>query len=279
MDKLKLISPAKINFGLNIISKRNDGYHDIETIFYPLPLSDKLTLEKSIETQFKCNLKSLTADPSNLIIKAKEILEEKFKIKLNVKIELEKNIPLGAGLGGGSSNAASMLLGLNELFDLDINETEMREIALQLGSDVPFFINPQLSYAEGRGEMLTPISFKISKPIIIINPGIHVSTSWAYSKIKPQPAEFNLKELTEKIFEDNISLNESVKNDFEKIVFEEFPEIAELKSELYYLGAYFSLMSGSGSTIFAIFNDLNTAEKVKNIFQNKYYTYLHYENI
>ncbi len=273
IDYIEMKAPAKINFGLNIISKREDGYHNIETIFYPVKdLYDEICFSRSNKFEFSCSDKNLESE-GNLIVKAKNILEADSKKKLNVKIELHKKIPLGAGLGGGSSDAAATLLSLNEMFQLKYDLEKLKNFALQLGSDVPFFISAKPAFAESRGEKLTLIDFQIPYPIVLVNPGIHISTAEAYKNIKSKPAMFNLKDLT------NIKLTEpsdyitKVTNDFEEYAFNKHPEIEEIKEMLYGFGAKFSLMTGSGSTVFGIFNSFNEAEKAKVYFAEKYFAF------
>jgi 4-diphosphocytidyl-2-C-methyl-D-erythritol kinase len=273
MKKILINSPAKINFGLNIIEKRMDGFHNLETIFYPLELSDKIVFEKSDRFSFISNVPSLDIDPTNLIIKALFLIEKFIKRKLDVKISLQKVIPIGGGLGGGSSNAAHTLLSLNELFELKIPIEAIKTMALQLGSDVPFFLRPIPSFATSRGEILEPIDFEINKPLLLINPKIHISTQWAFQNITPQKVKFQLKNLVsnDKSF---ISYRETIKNDFEEIVTSNYPELAELKKKLYDFGADFVLMSGSGSTFFAIFSDPETAEYAKKYYEKNYFCFL-----
>ena len=161
MDSLTVFSPAKINLGLRITEKRDDGFHNLETIFYPINLFDELKFKKSKKLQLNCDNESIKEVDSNLVIKAIKLLETTIEERTPVKIELSKNIPVGGGLGGGSSDAASTLKAVNELFDLNLSRKKMMELALQLGSDVPFFIDPKPSFAKGRGEILKVIPLKI----------------------------------------------------------------------------------------------------------------------
>lgn len=267
MEKLVLNSPAKINFGLNIIKKREDGFHDLKTFFYPIyDLCDKITFEKSDHFIFESNNADLVKDPNNLIQEAHSQLENLIKKKIKVKIHLEKNIPIGAGLGGGSSNAASALLGLNEMFELNLKEEKLLETALSLGSDVPFFIKSKPAVGTSRGEILQYSEIYIDKPILIINPGIHISTKDAFSNIKPKKSEFNYKYFLQNKNIDFEYLKENLKNDFEHYVFSIYPEIKGIKDNLYKHNALFTLMSGTGSTIFGIFDDLKSAQIAKNNF-------------
>lgn len=276
MNKLIIKSCAKINLGLNIIRKRNDGFHDIETIFYPINLFDELTFEKSDSFQFISNNKALESDSDNLIYKAKMVLESITGKKINAKVSLKKNISIGAGLGGGSSNCAVTLLSLNELLQLNINENDLRKFALQLGSDVPFFLNPKPSFASSRGEILKEIDFKIDSPVLIVNPGIHVSTKWAFENLKLKEKKFSLEDIIEKHEFHNQVFKDKISNDFEGLVFNKYPKIKNIKNKMYELGALFSLMTGTGSTVFGIFDNIENAINAKNNFKN-YYTFIHYE--
>jgi len=274
IDYIEMKAPAKINFGLSIISKREDNYHNLETIFYPLKdLYDEIHFTRSNKFEFACSDKNLESE-DNLIIKAKNLLEDESKKKLNVKIELQKNIPLGAGLGGGSSDAAATLLSLNDMFQLKFDINKLKIFALQLGSDVPFFILPKPSFAESRGEKLTLIDFEIPYPIVLVNPGIHISTVEAYRNIKPKSAQFNLKELSGLKLNHPSDFITKVTNDFEEFAFNRHPEIETIKEKFYSLGAKFSLMTGSGSTMFGVFKSIDDADKAKAFFAKKYFTFI-----
>ncbi len=274
MEELKIKVPAKINIGLNVISKRPDGYHNIETIFYPIKLCDYLTFKKTDEFAFTSNNIELTSASDNLIIKAKQKLEEETGEKINVHIYLDKNIPIGGGLGGGSSDAASTLTGLNKLLGLNLSNEKLFEIALSIGSDVPYFLNPKSCFAESRGEKLNYFDLTIHHPILIVNPGIHISTKWAYEQIAPKKPKFILKEIIPEHSKDFKLLKEKVKNDFEEVVFSKYKYVEEIKNKLYENGALFALMSGSGSTVFGIFVDSFTANEAKKTFENNYFTFI-----
>lgn len=274
MEKLKIKAPAKINLGLNVISKRQDGYHNIETIFYPLELSDLLTIRKSDSFKFTSNHSEITSTHDNLIIKAKEKLEEIIDQEIKVHIKLEKNIPVGGGLGGGSSDAASTLIGLNKFLELNLDYERLFSLALELGSDVPFFLNPKPCFAESRGEKIKYLDISIPYPVLIVNPGIHISTKWAYQNIIPQKSLFNLRNLTREHFNAPDRLSKLLKNDFEEIVLGKYPEIKKLKEWLYKEGASFVLMSGTGSSLFAVFPDNAVALKAKKTFEVNYFSYL-----
>jgi len=274
MDSITLKSPAKINIGLNILNKRDDGYHNLETIFYPLLLTDFIKFRKSNQESFSSNSDELNSKPENLILLAKRLIEEKLNKKFTTEITLEKIIPIGGGLGGGSSNAATTLIALNKLFNLNIGFTQLSEIALQLGSDVPFFLNPVPVFAESRGEKMQPLNISINYPIIIVNPGINISTGFAFSKIYPVVPVVKLSAVFSRSSIDLKLMREKVKNDFEEIIFKEYPLVGQIKFKLYELGAEFALMTGSGSSVFGIFNNLQKASFAEDYFKQKYFTYL-----
>ncbi len=274
MAKVEIKAPAKINIGLNIVSKRADGFHNIETIFYPISLFDNLLFEKADSDSFSCNNTSLGKERNNLIIKAKEVLEEEFRTKFPLKIVLEKNIPIGAGMGGGSSDAASALHSINILYDLNLSKEQLNNYALRLGSDVPFFLDPRPSFASGRGEILNVLDFTIDFPILIVNPGIHISTKWAFDNIKPRDPYLHLNH----IFQQKIifaNLQDIITNDFEEVVFYKYPEIAQIKKDLLSREALVSMLTGSGSTVFGIFDNETKALAAESYFHQKYFTYLH----
>ncbi len=271
MKTISVNAPAKINFGLNIVSRRADGYHNIETIFYPVCLYDTLTFSASEKFSFTVSDPSIPSDSSNLVVQVKNELESAANKKINVSIHLKKNIPVGAGLGGGSSDAASALLTLNDMFHCGLTLAELRIIAGSLGSDVPFFLSPVPSFAESRGEILSPLKLKIEFPLLIVKPAIHISTAWAYKNCKPALPKFDLRNLHGTLSnEEMIELRTKVVNDFERIVFDDYPEIREIKQKMYQLGALFSLMTGSGSAVFGIFKNNFDAETAKEFFQDRY---------
>lgn len=278
MEELKVKAPAKINLGLHVVSKRDDGYHNIETIFYPVELYDLLTFKKSKDFLLTTDNAELNKSVDNLIIKAKELLEEEKKQKLNIHIHLEKKIPIGAGLGGGSSDAASALINLNKVFDLKIDNQKLEDLALKLGSDVPFFLNPKPCYASSRGDQLRLMKLKINFPILIVNPGINISTKWAFTNIKPAPPRVNLKGLTQEDLNAPAKLKGIIQNDFEEIVFSEYPEIKRLKEQLYESGALLVLMSGSGSTFWSVFEEIHVADEAMKTFDSNYFTFLQRTN-
>ncbi|MGE5680885.1 MAG: 4-(cytidine 5'-diphospho)-2-C-methyl-D-erythritol kinase [Bacillota bacterium] len=274
MDYLEIKAPAKINFGLFITSKREDGFHNLETIFYPLyDLCDDLVFSPADDFKFSSNISDINNN-DNLVVKARNLLEEYTGKKINAHIELIKSIPSGAGMGGGSSDAATTLISLNEMFDLKLDNPALLKLALKLGSDVPFFIKPRPAFAQSRGEKLTYIDLDITLPILIVNPGIHISTKVAYENINPKAADFDLRTLERFDFQNAGDLIKKVKNDFEDFVFNTHPEIEIIKDKMYSCGAKFSLMTGSGSTVFGIFGSLEEAERALRQFNTQYFCFI-----
>ncbi|MCX8105392.1 MAG: 4-(cytidine 5'-diphospho)-2-C-methyl-D-erythritol kinase [Ignavibacterium album] len=275
MEELNIKSFAKINIGLNIISRREDGFHNLQTIFFPLSLHDTISIKKSDEFHFDSSDKNLLQDKNNLIIRAHRLIENLFGEKINCHIHLQKNIPIGAGLGGGSSNAAAVIKGLNELFSLNISKSDMLKLALELGSDVPVFLEKLPAYAESRGEKLFPINFNVNGFLLIVNPGIHISTKWAFARTTPSFPKVSLKEI---IRDSSIDFNELAKvasNDFEAVVFPIYPEIKEIKKQMINFDSKLALMTGTGSTVFGFFDDEEAAYQAEQFFKCKnYFTYL-----
>jgi 4-diphosphocytidyl-2-C-methyl-D-erythritol kinase len=243
---------CKINLGLHILNKREDGFHNLETFFFPLLLHDALEIIQAEKSNFNSSglaVPGLAED--NICLKAYRLLKKDFPAIPTVSIHLHKAIPMGAGLGGGSADGAFTLKLLNEKINLNLSTAQLISYALQLGSDCPFFILNKPCFATGRGEILEPVSIDLSKyKFIIINPGIHVNTGWAFSQITPGIPEKSIKEIIQQPVE---TWKEELKNDFEEPVFNSYPEIKNIKDELYKQGAVYASMSGSGSTVYGIF--------------------------
>jgi 4-diphosphocytidyl-2-C-methyl-D-erythritol kinase len=249
---------CKINIGLYVVGKRPDGYHNIETIFYPIPITD--ALEVLTDGAVGANGVNFAVSgqhipgpwQQNLCVKAYELLKADFETKMPpVQVHLHKHIPMGAGLGGGSSNGAHMLLLLNSLYGLGLDQQALKTYALQLGSDCPFFIENTPCLGSGRGEVLQPVDLNLrGYHLVLINPGIHVSTAAAFAGIVPgQPAQ-SLHNMWQLPVEDWRS---AIQNQFEASVFALHPEIENIKQRLYDLGAVYASMSGSGSTVYGLF--------------------------
>lgn len=262
---------CKINLGLNIISKRDDGYHNLETIFYPLPFYDVLeiiTSDKKENDFFLTGIEIKDETKTNLCLKAYNLLKADFPGLPFIKIYLQKNIPVGAGLGGGSADGAFMLTLLNEKFNLDLSEEKLLQYALQLGSDCPFFIINKPCFAQQRGEVLEKIAVDLSGyKILLVNPQIHINTAQAFTQIKPSVPDLSIKEIIQKPV---LEWKQFLKNDFELPFFEAYPSIKKIKEDLYANGAIYAAMSGSGSTVFGIFNKTGDIKKL--VFPENYFT-------
>lgn len=273
MNFTELKSPAKINVGLKIINKRKDGFHDLETIFYPVDLCDniKISIEKTDTPRnsvfISSNKPYVPTDKKNFCYRIIEAFFIEYKIRdcYEIHINIEKNIPVGGGLGGGSSNAGTVLRFLIKYFAVDIETDYDRiiKIALQAGSDVPFFVFALPCYAEGRGEKIKLLeNFKLPYQIVLINPGIHVSTKWAFEELNYQMGEIHdsLLSKVQKFYPEN---HEYFENDFEKIVFKRYPEIKKIKEELLKARAVFASLSGTGGTVYGLFENLSNVPKEK----------------
>lgn len=267
---------AKINLGLNIISRRSDGYHNIETIFYPIDLFDALEIvpmkKDEIETNtissqyrfFQSGLEIDADNENNLVIKALNLIKQEKEIP-SIDIHLLKKIPLGAGLGGGSSDAAAMLHLLNNKFKLGYSEAELMTKASILGADCSFFIKNKPTLATGIGNVFEDIELDLKQyAMVVVKPNIYVNTKEAYSMIVPKMIEISLKEIIKMPIEE---WREVMKNDFETPIFEKFPQIRNLKERMYDLGAIYAAMSGSGSSVFGIFD---SPPHIDNEFDNNF---------
>lgn len=260
---------CKINIGLHVTGKRADGYHNLETVFYPLSLYDCLeiitlpdnTTEPALTTS-GLSIDGSTAD--NICLKAWHLLKDDFPHLPAVAMHLHKTIPMGAGLGGGSADGAFMLCMLNEKYNLGLNERQLIDYALRLGSDCPFFIINKPCFGSGRGEVLQPIHLDLSRYyFVIINPNIHVNTGWAFRQIQIHPPAHSVLEAVQEPVE---AWKDTVVNDFEKGVATQYPAIANIKEVLYKQGAVYASMTGSGSTVFGLF----TANPSLPAFQGEY---------
>lgn len=248
-----LFANAKINIGLQVTARRADGYHELNSIFYPLPIYDIIEIletdaEHSVLSVQGNHIPGNTAD--NLCIKAYGLLKKEFDIPV-VSIDLIKQIPIGAGLGGGSADASFVLKGLNDLFQLNLTNTQLMKYAAQLGADCPFFIANTPVFATGIGTDFKKISLDLGEyHIAVIMPDIHISTAEAYSGVNPIPSNVNLEEAI------RLPIQEwkfHIRNDFEESIFERYPLLKEIKEALYQKGAIYTSMSGSGAAIYAIF--------------------------
>ncbi len=248
-----LFPPCKINLGLAVKNKREDGYHNLETVMFQLPWCDILEVVKSEKFSFKSTGLLIAGDENNnLCIKTFNLIKQHYNIS-NVTINLHKIIPMGAGLGGGSADGTYTLIALNELFNLKLDANKLREYALTLGSDCPLFVENFTQFAEGRGEILTPIDLNLNGYYIhLINIGIHVSTKEAFENIKFNNDQINISELIQTPVNQWKLL---LKNDFEETVFKLYPKLLNLKNNMYQNNALYASMTGSGSTIFGIYSN------------------------
>lgn len=263
---------AKINIGLNIVARRSDGFHDIETIFFPIRgLCDILEVVSSTDQENAVEFSQTGLEinepiENNLCVKAYNLLGSYIELP-RVKIHLHKQIPFGAGLGGGSSDGAQILMILNKLSQTPLSTKKLSEISLKLGSDCPFFIQNSPCYATGRGENLESINLDLSGyHLLLVNPGIHINTGKAYSLSTPKPS---IHKLPQSITTPIGSWKGVVVNDFEKVVFDLYPEIGAIKEGLYEMGAIYSAMSGSGSTVFGLFDSKPSYQHL----MDEYYTF------
>ena len=250
---MKIATCAKVNLGLNIVSKRPDGYHNLETVFYPIPLSDEIEITplSSEGCQLRISGNPIDGDPEkNLVVKAYKLLLSQYKLP-GVSINLQKNVPMQAGMGGGSADCAYTLRLLNEMFALNIPPATLRQYAASLGADCAFFIDPQPSYAEGIGEKLEPVDIDLSSyQMVIVKPNVAVSTREAFANIHPHRPQKSCREVIAQPIE---TWREELTNDFEESIFPQYPEIRMIKEKLYEQGAVYAAMSGSGSAVFGIF--------------------------
>jgi len=260
---------AKINLGLHVTDKRTDGYHNLETVFYPVKLYDVIEITNAEKTTCEIsgiNIPGQTAD--NICLKAYHLLNRDFDLP-PIKITLLKSIPVGAGLGGGSADAAFLIKLLNDKYKLGLSISAMEDYARVLGADCAFFINNKPVYAVGKGDQFSPLDIDLSAYFnLIVKPPVHVSTADAYGGLTPSFPAVSLKELIQ------LPVKEwrgQLKNDFENGIFLKYPEISKIKEQLYLAGATFALMSGSGSSVFAIFENevsLPQLEKDNSVYYN-----------
>ncbi len=257
---MKILAPAKINIGLRIIRKRSDNYHDIETFFYPIHLADELEIVRANKHEFFSNV-HLEAD-ANLCLRALHFFCERTGINAEVRMHLKKNIPIGSGLGGGSSDAAAVLLALQDIYGNPLSDIELFDIATELGADVSFFLKKVPAYATGKGEIIEPVKYRVDRFILTVTPNISVSTALAYSLVTPSGEQAKpLRDILRDLRNNFTKYRGSVLNDFEPPVFEKFPAIGQIKAGMLAAGAEYSLMSGSGSSVFGFFRSESDARE------------------
>lgn len=277
MKSININSYAKVNIGLKILNKRSDGYHNISTVFQEIDLFDSITISKSDgPLKFSSNVEWLQNDQNNLCVIAYNYIKDIYKIG-GANIVLKKNISRGSGLGSGSSNAAATMKGLREIYNLEVADSELIKIGSKIGADVPFFINGSTQVGEGIGEKLTSIRSLMDAQYLIVTPNIPIDTKWAYSQFKnnldncSSPANLSHSFRGKTINLDTLKFFE---NDFESVVFPTYPEIGAIKNKLIALGAKFASLSGSGSTVYGIFDDDANIDKAFSHFFPRHKTFI-----
>jgi 4-diphosphocytidyl-2-C-methyl-D-erythritol kinase len=267
-------SPAKINLALDVLGKRSDGYHEIETIFQEITLKDEIEIfSTETDITLRCEPAICPEDQRNLAFLAAQLLREKQIEKRGCHIVIHKQIPVGAGLGGGSSNAATVLKALNNEWQIGLTVQDLQALAEKIGSDAPFFITGGTAVGCGRGEKLTPVPFSIEYWGVLVCPDFSVSTQWAY-----QTGNFSLTKTAKsskffrllKSLDDPGKWKSQLKNDLETVVFPRYPALRAIVDKFYELNAFYSSMSGSGSSIFGLFLSLEEANKAASVFGNKF---------
>lgn len=275
MRELVIDSPAKINLALEVLNKRDDGYHNIETIFQEIDLKDKIYIRKSDSLEIHCDNKLVPLREENLVYKAWDLLRPyKEDGDDGVRIVLEKNIPIAAGLAGGSSNAASTLMGLNDLWELGLSKEELARMGTKIGADVPYFIYGKTAFANEIGNEIRPLPSFAGRHVLLVNTGYGVSTQYIYQHIDLSSFEGQQRDMTgliEAIKDgDDERVYPLLTNRLEDVTFEIEPDIKEIKEAMLGLGARASLMCGSGPTVFGIFENRESLEKAYVFFSDKY---------
>lgn len=265
---------AKINLGLKVLGRRPDGYHEILSVAQCVDLADVLYFESASSDQLTCSLDSLSTGPDNLVYRAVDAFRARLdRPPQSFRIHLEKNIPIGAGLGGGSADAAAVLRALNRFYDQPFSNADLRQIAATLGSDIPFLVEGGTALMRGRGEMLEALIWEGSVFYVLAYPEVEISTAWAYGQLGPILTEnspyFNFIVSLSGGCVDHDRLFEVLENDFTPAVDRAYPIVAELRSQLDRIGARATLMSGSGSTVYGIFDDRKTASQAQSALQRQ----------
>ncbi len=266
-------APSKINLGLRILGKRENGYHTIQSIFQTVGLYDDLRLSPSNETGLSCTDPGIPTGTDNLVLKADELFKKHTGLKKNVHFHLKKRIPVGAGLAGGSSDAAAALRGLRRFSGGEISDAVLRDYASELGSDIPFLINGGTAVVGGRGEVISEVEWQFDFTYVLVYPGFSVSTRWAYRNLEKLNDEKDLyNEMIVKLKAgkpDAELFFRALRNDFETVVFHRYPKLEKIKSDLLKHGSRASVMTGSGSCILGVFEDEFNALECARIFESK----------
>ena len=264
---------AKINLGLRIHGKRADGYHEIETVLHRIDLYDELHFESSTSLEMCSSDPAVPDGKDNLCLRATSLLRKHLNISAGARISLTKRIPIGAGLGGGRADAGTVLRELPKFWNVSPDRDRLSVLALELGSDVPYFLRNGTAIARGRGELLEYFPLSLPYTVLLCYPRIQVSTAWAYSQVKPIPKEHasNLKDLLIDGLRNPAELSRNLKNDFESIVFDTFPQLRNIKDVMLHEGAIYASLSGSGSSVFGLFSDLSGVRTVSRLLQSRNY--------
>ena len=272
-----LICPSfsKVNIGLKVLNQRDDGYHNIYTIFQELNFGDSIYIEKRDQgCKIISNVDWIPTDKSNICFKAYNEIKKEFSKVKGLCLKIEKKIPTGSGLGGGSANAAAVLKGINKIYKLKLTASKLEQIARKIGADVPFFIKGKTQLGEGVGEKLTQLHNTIIGTYLLVIPKFSISTEWAYSIIKNKLNDQDKKVNFSSFFNGDYSSLQIFENDFERIVIPAYPEIGAIKIKLLKLGARFVSLSGSGSTVYGIFDDEASAKEAELLFNPSHQTFL-----
>ena len=268
-------SNSKVNIGLKVLNQRDDGYHNIYTVFQELDFGDTIQIEKIDDgCTIKSNVDWIPIDESNICHKAYSALKTKFPDLGGISIHIQKNVPIGSGLGGGSANGATTLKGLNDLYDLNLSDGELEKIGATIGADVPFFIRGGTQLGEGIGDKLTLLPSHIQGTYLLVIPDVSISTPWAYSGLINKLNSEELMPNFAGFFSGDYASLKIFENDFERIVIPAYPEIGAIKRKLLELGARFASLSGSGSTVYGIFDEDASAKEAELFFRPTHQTIL-----
>lgn len=271
MNGLRLRACAKINLGLEVLRKRDDGYHDINSLFIAIDLHDEISIQPADGIEVVCEPAVTDRPNDNLAARAAHTLGSLPSAHgQGAKITVAKQIPTGGGLGGGSSDAATTLVGLNRFWNFPADDVTLRTMAASLGSDVPFFLHPSVALVQGRGDAITRLDIDLPFVVVLVVPGIHVSTPWAYSTLGitgEQRATDLMRSLRQSI-DDHHDMPRRFRNDFEPVVFAQHPVLSSIKQQLYEEGAVYASMSGSGSTMYGLYTDVDKARTAASAFGN-----------
>ena len=275
MDSMWINAPAKINIGLDVVGRREDGYHEVRMIMQSIRLFDRLTLDRKKDpgVRLTTNLKFLPTDENNLIVKSAKMLMKEFNLEGGLNINLEKRIPVAAGMAGGSTDAASTMIAINQMYDLNLSNSQLMKRAAKIGADIPYCIMKGTALAEGIGEKLSTVPKLPNCTVLIVKPKIHVSTKEVYSKLTLDENTIHpdinvmIDDLKKKDLE---GLCSHIGNTLEGVTIPMYPEIDDIKKFMMENGALGSLMSGSGPTVFGIFDDKDKATKAKELALSKF---------